>query len=207
MDKHSTGGIGDKVSLVLAPLLACDEVWVPMISGRGLGITGGTLDKVESVPGLTVKLDQERALRQLELTLDLAEKVATAPRAQLDNWLKNGSAWKKFIALVEAQEGDAGALEKIESVHAAPIVRPLAASDAGVIAKMDAGTLGRAAMFLGAGRARTEDAIDFAAGFSQIKKVGEKVERGEPLLFVHARREQDLSATLPLVEAAVAIGS
>lgn len=68
MDKHSTGGIGDKVSLVLAPLLACDEVWVPMISGRGLGITAGTLDKVESVPGLNVKLDQERALRQLELT-------------------------------------------------------------------------------------------------------------------------------------------
>lgn len=72
---------------------------------------------------------------------------------------------------------------------------------------MDAGTLGRAAMFLGAGRARTEDAIDFAAGFSQIKKVGEKVERGEPLLFVHARREQDLTDALPLVEAAVAIGS
>src|SRR5437660_5536901 len=66
VDKHSTGGIGDKVSLVLAPLLACDEVWVPMISDRGLGITGGTLDKLESIPGFNVNLDEKRALKQLE---------------------------------------------------------------------------------------------------------------------------------------------
>ena len=66
VDKHSTGGIGDKVSLVLAPLLACDEVWVPMISGRGLGITGGTLDKLEAIPGFNVSIGQAEALSQLE---------------------------------------------------------------------------------------------------------------------------------------------
>src|SRR5216110_3649668 len=66
VDKHSTGGVGDKVSLVLAPLLACDEVWVPMVSGRGLGITGGTLDKLESIPGFNVSLEEKRALKQLE---------------------------------------------------------------------------------------------------------------------------------------------
>src|SRR4029077_8363806 len=66
VDKHSTGGIGDKTSIVLAPLLAFDDAWVPMISGRGLGITGGTLDKLESIPGFNVNLDEGRALKQLE---------------------------------------------------------------------------------------------------------------------------------------------
>jgi thymidine phosphorylase len=51
IDKHSTGGIGDKTSIVLAPLLACDQAWVPMISGRGLGITGGTLDNRRYLSG------------------------------------------------------------------------------------------------------------------------------------------------------------
>jgi pyrimidine-nucleoside phosphorylase len=65
VDKHSTGGIGDKVSLILAPLLACDGLWVPMISGRGLGITGGTLDKLESIPGFRVGLSEEESAAQL----------------------------------------------------------------------------------------------------------------------------------------------
>jgi pyrimidine-nucleoside phosphorylase len=60
VDKHSTGGVGDKVSLPLAPLLACLGFRVPMISGRSLGITGGTLDKLESIPGFKTALPGER---------------------------------------------------------------------------------------------------------------------------------------------------
>ena len=59
VDKHSTGGVGDKVSLPLAPLLACLGFRVPMISGRGLGITGGTLDKLDSIPGFKTSLPTE----------------------------------------------------------------------------------------------------------------------------------------------------
>ena len=332
IDKHSTGGVGDKVSLVLAPLLACDEVWVPMISDRGLGITGGTLDKLESIPGFNVNLDEKRALKQLEkigvfmigqtedicpadkklyalrdvtgtvpsqplivasimskklaenldrlvldvkfgsgafmktkeeaeqlakamtsvgesmkvktssllspmdeplghavgnalevaecveilqgggppdlikLIVDLAEKVSETPRAQLEKRLQDGSAWKKFVSLVYAQDGDATMLEKILDQHRALIVQPWPAKSAGVVKKMDAELIGRASVMLGAGRQKSDDAIDFAVGFSKIKKVGEQVGIDEPLFMVHARNERSIVNITPLLQKAVEIG-
>lgn len=66
VDKHSTGGVGDKTSIILAPLIACFDVVVPMMSGRGLGHTGGTLDKLESIPGFNVHLTVKEFVENLE---------------------------------------------------------------------------------------------------------------------------------------------
>src|SRR5467141_967735 len=331
VDKHSTGGIGDKISLVLAPLLACDEVWVPMISGRGLGITGGTLDKLESIPGFNVNLDRTRAIKQLEkiglfmigqtedicpadkklyalrdvtgtvpsqplivasimskklaenldrlvldvkfgsgafmktkeeaeqlaqamtsvgesmkvktssllspmdeplgrnvgnalevaecveilqgggppdlikLIVDLAEKVSETPRSQLEKRLQDGSAWKKFVSLVYAQDGDATALEKILEQHRAPNIQPWPAKSAGTVKKINAELIGRASVQLGAGRQKADDSIDFAVGFSKIKKVGEHVAVDEPLFVIHARNERSIVNITPFLQKAVAI--
>jgi len=84
VDKHSTGGIGDKVSLVLAPMLACLGLQVPMISGRALGITGGTLDKLESIPGYRTDLSLDEMTRQTEtvgcVITGASDEIAPADR-------------------------------------------------------------------------------------------------------------------------------
>ena len=84
IDKHSTGGVGDKVSLVLAPLVAACGVAVPMVSGRGLGHTGGTLDKLEAIPGFNTRLSLADAARQVErigcVIIGQTDEIAPADR-------------------------------------------------------------------------------------------------------------------------------
>jgi pyrimidine-nucleoside phosphorylase len=313
VDKHSTGGVGDKVSLILAPLLACEGVWVPMISGRGLGFTGGTLDKLESIPGFRVDLGWDGMLAQLEkvgcfiagqtgnlcpadkklyalrdvtgtvaslplivasimskklaesldclvldvkfgrgafmqkredaqrladamvavgrgagvathallnpmdeplgrtagnalevaecvdvlrgggpedlieLTLELAAKLVPALKEQLRSRLADGSAWEKFVGMVEAQGGDASVLEKMRDVHRSPVVTEVLAARDGTLTKLDALEIGRLCVELGAGRAKAGDAVDFAVGVECLRKQGEKVAKGEAVVRVHSR--------------------
>jgi pyrimidine-nucleoside phosphorylase len=85
-DKHSTGGVGDKVSLVLAPLLAACGVPVAMLTGRGLGHTAGTVDKLESIPGVDLALDRRRVLELLD-RCGMAVGMATAAIAPADRRL------------------------------------------------------------------------------------------------------------------------
>jgi pyrimidine-nucleoside phosphorylase len=331
VDKHSTGGIGDKVSLILAPLLACDHLWVPMISGRGLGITGGTLDKLESIPGFRVGLGEHETAAQLhrigvamigqtadlcpadkklyalrdvtatvpsiplivasimskklaesldrlvldvkfgsgafmrtrpdaerlsaalcsvgrecgvrthalltpmdepvghtagnalevwesvetlqgrgprdlvDLTLNLAEQVADVPRAQLAKWLDDGTAWRKWVQLVEAQGGRAADTERILEIHRAPLQEEIRADRTGKLLRMDAERIGRACVALGGGRAKAADAIDFSVGVSNVMKVGSTVNAGEPLLKIHARDAGRLSVALEFLAKAIEI--
>src|SRR3954470_16818338 len=89
VDKHSTGGIGDKTSLILAPLLACCGLAVPMISGRGLGATGGTLDKLEAIRGFRTNL----SLAEIEQMTASVGCVITGASAEI------APADKKLYAL------------------------------------------------------------------------------------------------------------
>jgi pyrimidine-nucleoside phosphorylase len=320
VDKHSTGGIGDKTSLVLVPLLAAAGLWVPMISGRGLGITGGTLDKLESIPGFRIGLTEAEiyaqvaeigcamigqtssicpadkklyALRDVtatvpsiplitasimskklaegldrlvldvkhgsgafmkteeqaeslaqsmlaaaaamgvdcrvminpmseptgeavgnalevaeavrclqghgpvdleSLVLDLATQLADTPRSELAAMLHNGSAWRCFQSMVEAQGGDAEALTRITDVHAAGVIYELPSPRSGMVLSVDAGTIGRVSLSLGAGRAAASDAVDFAVGCDRLVKSGSRVSAGDCLVRIHARSLADATA-------------
>jgi pyrimidine-nucleoside phosphorylase/thymidine phosphorylase len=341
-DKHSTGGVGDKVSLVLAPLVAACGVAVPMISGRGLGITGGTLDKLESIPGYRTGLSLEEfksvlqqcgcsmigqtaeivpadrklyALRDVTATVPsipliaasimskkLAEGAATlvldvkwgrgafmksladartlagtmleigrragrrmtalitdmnqplgrtagnalevresldalrgrgpadlmsvtlelsaemlclsgraadrgSALAQLRAALTDGRAFASFKEMVRLHGGDTGVLDNPDRLPAAPIHRVHPSPQDGFIAQADADLVGRACVALGAGRRKASDPVDHGAGVSGIRKIGERVSKGEPLLTLHGASESAIREASDLLDGAFLIES
>ena len=126
IDKHSTGGVGDKVSIVLAPLIASLGVAVPMMSGRGLGHTGGTLDKLESIPGFRTDLSLAEARRELE-ALNCALIGQTAEIAPAD---------RKMYALRDAT----GTVEAIPLIAASIMSKKLAEGLTGLVLDVKRGS-------------------------------------------------------------------
>src|SRR5215210_3981287 len=126
IDKHSTGGVGDKVSIVLAPLISSLGVIVPMMSGRGLGHTGGTLDKLESIPGFETRLTLDQARAQLE-TLNCALIGQTAEIAPAD---------RKMYALRDAT----GTVESIPLIAASIMSKKLAEGLTGLVLDVKRGS-------------------------------------------------------------------
>lgn len=329
VDKHSTGGVGDKTSLILGPLVASMGVPVAKMSGRGLGHTGGTLDKLESISGMEIEIEMDQFIHQVNdiklaiigqtgnlapadkylyalrdvtgtvesipliassimskkiaagadaivldvkfgagafmKTLDDAKELATAmveigrdagretvafltdmnqplgfaignalevkeaietlsgngPKdleelvlqlashmvvlakkaanteqayAQLKEKLQNGEALQKFKEFVAAQGGDTSQIENPELLPTASSVIPVIATEAGYVEKIDALSIGIAAMKLGAGRATKEDTIDMGVGVVLNKKVGEAINEGDVLAYVHTNQADSQEA-------------
>lgn len=328
LDKHSTGGVGDKTTLVVAPLVASLGLPVGKMSGRGLGFSGGTLDKLESIPGFNVNWTRQQfidllknhgivvagqsadlapadgkmyALRDVTATVDslpliassvmskkiaagatavvldvktgrgafmkteqeaialaeimvkigrgagrrmaavisdmeqplgnavgnaleVAEAIATlqgkgpadftehclviatemlllagkcpdaeAGRAMLEEAIASGRAIAKFREWVRAQGGDDCVVENITLMPQACLVEDLPSPQSGYIATLDAMKVGLATVVLGAGRQKKGEEIDRAVGVVLRKKVGDRVEKGEPLLVIHANDEGKLA--------------
>ncbi len=126
VDKHSIGGVGDKVSLILAPLVAALEVYVPMMSGRGLGHTGGTVDKLEAIPGFTTSLSLEHFRKQLE-ELHCALIAPTGDIAPLD---------KKLYALRDVT----GTVESIPLIASSIMSKKLAEGINGLVLDIKRGS-------------------------------------------------------------------
>ncbi|MCU0605890.1 MAG: thymidine phosphorylase [Candidatus Edwardsbacteria bacterium] len=192
VDKHSTGGVGDKVSIVLAPLVAAAGVPVPMVSGRGLGHTGGTLDKLESIPGFRTNLSYDEFKRILART-GLAMMGQTADMAPAD---------KKLYALRDVT----ATVDCLQLISASIMSKKLAEGADGLVLDVKTGSgafmqglddsraLARTMLAIGAGMGRRMRAVITDMNQPLGRTVGNALEIGECVECLRGGGPADLMA-------------
>lgn len=152
VDKHSTGGVGDKTTLIIGPIVASCGLKVPKMSGRGLGFTGGTIDKLESIPGFNVNLDKEQFIKQID-EIGFAITSQTANLAPLD---------KKIYALRDVT----GTVESIPLIASSIMSKKIASGAKNIIIDVKVGK--------GALIKNKDQALEISR---LMKKIGQKYNR------------------------------
>ncbi|WP_437666674.1 thymidine phosphorylase [Sorangium sp. So ce1182] len=199
VDKHSTGGVGDKVSICLAPLVAACGVPVPMVSGRGLGHTGGTLDKLEAIPGFDVALDTAafaRIVREVG-TCMIGQTARIAPADKRIYALRDVTATVESIPLIVASILSKKLAEGIDAL----VLDVKVGRGAFMKTLDDARALGTALVRVGTAAGKRVSALltDMSAPLGRT--VGNAIETREAIEVLHGQGPGDLVAcTLALAE-------
>jgi len=176
--------------------------------GRMVGKALETIEAVDCLQGRGPADIMELTRNQAGEMLCMAGRAASfeAGCALFDSVISDGSAFEKFVAMVENQGGDGAYLRDTSLFPKAPIQVEVRAASSGCIQEMDSVSIGIASIMLGGGRERSEDTIDHSVGIEVLKKCGDRVESGEPIAILHASAQSRTDAAQERYRNAVLIG-